>query len=378
MSIINIGVNDHDLKQFEGQYPVPNGMRYNSYLILDESVAVLDTVDKNFTDLWLENIKKELGDKEPSYLVIHHMEPDHSASIKAFMDIYPNTTIVLSIQAKNMLTQFFSELCNANCMVVKEGDELNLGKHSLTFYAAAMVHWPEVLFSYDKEDKVLFSADAFGTFGANDIPQDNWVNEARRYYFGIVGKYGMQVQNVLKKLSGLEIKKICSLHGPILEDDLSYYINKYDTWSKYDSEIDGICIAYASIYGNTKEACLLLKEELEKLNKTVVIHDLCNEDSSYALSDAFAYNKLVIASPTYDSSIFPCAKEFIEHLTHRNFQKKTVAIIENGSWAPTAANTIKKMLEASKELTILDEVITIKSSMSDKNKEEIINLANIL
>lgn len=377
-SIINIGVDDHKTQLFEAQYPIPNGMRYNSYIIEDEKIAVLDTVDANFKDEWLNNLKNTLGDKKPSYLVIHHMEPDHSSIIQDFIDLYPDVEIVLSIQAQNILKQFFPLLTNAKYKVVKEGDELNLGEHTLCFYGAAMVHWPEVLLSYDKKDKVLFSADAFGTFGASDSFDDEWEKEARRYYFGIVGKYGLQVQNVLKKLANLEINTICSLHGPTLDSDINKYIEKYDIWSKYDSEEDAICIAYASVYGNTKAAAYLLKEELEKLNKKVYIHDLCNEDVYYALSDAFMCDKLVLASVTYDSTIFPKMLEFIEHLLHRNIQRKKIALIENGSWGPSAANNMKKLLDAAKDINILDNVITIKSKMNEANINEIKELANVL
>ena len=372
-----VGVNDHKIDLFEGQYDVPNGMAYNSYVIVDDKTAVMDTVDKNFTDEWLGNIEKVLGDKAPDYLVVQHMEPDHSANILNFMNKYTTSVIVSSAKAFAMMKNFFKTEFEDRRIVVKEGDTLELGSHTLNFVGAPMVHWPEVLMTYDSTDKVLFSADGFGKFGALDVDED-WACEARRYYFGIVGKYGAQVQAVLKKAAGLDIQIICPLHGPILTEDLGYYLGLYNTWSSYGVESEGIMIAYTSVYGNTKAAAELLADKLrEKGCPKVALNDLAREDMAECVEDAFRYGRIVLATTTYNAEIFPFMREFINHLTERNFQNKTVAFIENGSWAPLAAKTMKKMLEGCKNLTYLD-TITIKSAMSDENKEQIEKLADEL
>lgn len=336
-----VGVNDHEVDLFEGQYVVPNGMAYNSYVILDEKIAVMDTVDRNFTHEWLDNIAAVLGGRKPDYLVVQHMEPDHSANIANFMKIYPEATVVSSEKAFVMMQNFFGTDFADGRIVVKEGDTLNLGKHTLTFVAAPMVHWPEVIVTYDSTDKVLFAADGFGKFGANDVEED-WACEARRYYIGIVGKYGAQVQALLKKASGLEIEKICPLHGPVLTENLGYYLNLYNTWSSYGVESEGIVIAYTSVYGNTKRAVEVLEEKLKaKGCPKVVVCDLARCDMAEAVEDAFRYGRLVLATTTYNADIFPFMKEFIHHLTERNFQNRTIGLIENGSWAPLAAKTMK-------------------------------------
>ena len=372
-----VGVNDHKIDLFEGQYDVPNGMAYNSYVIVDSKIAVMDTVDKNFTSEWLGNIEKVLGDKAPDYLVVQHMEPDHSANIVNFMNKYPTATIVSSAKAFAMMNNFFGTEFEDRRVVVKEGDALELGAHTLNFVGAPMVHWPEVLMTYDSTDKVLFSADGFGKFGALDVDED-WACEARRYYFGIVGKYGAQVQAVLKKAAGLDIQIICPLHGPILTENLGYYLGLYNTWSSYGVETEGIMIAYTSVYGNTKAAVELLAEKLrEKGCPKVAVNDLAREDMAECVEDAFRYGRIVLATTTYNAEIFPFMREFINHLTERNFQNKTVALIENGSWAPLAAKTMKKMLEGSKNLTYLDTV-TIKSAMNEQNKEQLDKLADEL
>ena len=372
-----VGVNDHKIDLFEGQYDVPNGMAYNSYVIVDDKTAVMDTVDKNFTDEWLGNIEKVLGDKAPDYLVVQHMEPDHSANILNFMNKYTGSVIVSSAKAFAMMKNFFKTEFEDRRIVVKEGDALELGSHTLNFVGAPMVHWPEVLMTYDSTDKVLFSADGFGKFGALDVDED-WACEARRYYFGIVGKYGAQVQAVLKKAAGLDIQIICPLHGPILTENLGYYLGLYNTWSSYGVESEGIMIAYTSVYGNTKAAAELLADKLrEKGCPKVALNDLAREDMAECVEDAFRYGRIVLATTTYNAEIFPFMREFINHLTERNFQNKTVAFIENGSWAPLAAKTMKKMLEGCKNLTYLD-TITIKSAMSDENKEQIEKLADEL
>ncbi len=372
-----VGVNDHKIDLFEGQYDVPNGMAYNSYVIVDDKIAVMDTVDKNFTDEWLGNIEKVLGDKAPDYLVVQHMEPDHSANILNFMNKYTTSVIVSSAKAFAMMKNFFKTEFEDRRIVVKEGDALELGSHTLNFVGAPMVHWPEVLMTYDSRDKVLFSADGFGKFGALDVDED-WACEARRYYFGIVGKYGAQVQAVLKKAAGLDIQIICPLHGPILTENLGYYLGLYNTWSSYGVESEGIMIAYTSVYGNTKAAAELLADKLrEKGCPKVALNDLAREDMAECVEDAFRYGRIVLATTTYNAEIFPFMREFINHLTERNFQNKTVAFIENGSWAPLAAKTMKKMLEGCKNLTYLD-TITIKSAMSGENKEQIEKLADEL
>ena len=376
--IYYIGVNDHQVDLFEGQYDVPNGMAYNSYLIVDEKTAVFDTVDGNFTDEWLDNIKEVLADRIPDYLIVQHMEPDHSANLKNFLAKYPNTTVVGNAKTFGMIDNFFEGLTIANKLEVKEGEKLSLGKHELSFVFAPMVHWPEVMFTYDSTDKVLFSADAFGKFGALDVDED-WACEARRYYFGIVGKYGMQVQAVLKKAGALDIQTICPLHGPVLKENLGYYLGLYNTWSSYGVESEGIFIAYTSVYGNTKKAAELLKEKLEaKGCPKVAIADLAREDMAESVEDAFRYGKLVIATTTYNADIFPFMKHFILDLTERNYQNRTIGIIENGSWAATAAKVIKAMFEKSKNITFTDTTVSIKSALKAANIAEIEALADEL
>lgn len=373
--IFYIGVNDHKSDLFEGQYIIPNGMAYNSYVISDEKIAVMDTVDKNFREEWLANLSEVLSGRKPDYLVVHHMEPDHSANIAAFMELYPEAVIVASAKAFTMMKNFFGTDFEDRKMVVGEGDALELGKHTLTFMTAPMVHWPEVVVSYDSADKVLFSADAFGKFGALDTDED-WACEARRYYFGIVGKYGMQAQMLLKKAAGLDIKIICPLHGPVLKENLEYYIGLYNTWSSYSPESEGVAIAYTSVYGHTKEAAELLAEKLtEKGCPKVAVSDLARCDMAEAVEDAFRYNKLVLATTTYNGDIFPFMKEFINHLTESNFQNRTVAFIENGSWAPAAARVMGKMLENSKNLTFAENSVKIMSALSDENRSQIEALA---
>ena len=364
-----IGVNDHQVDLFEGQYVVPNGMSYNSYVILDEKVTVMDTVDQNFGEEWLNNLEATLEGRKPDYLVVHHMEPDHSANIANFLAHYPEAVVVSSAKAFTMMKQFFGTDYADRRIVVGEGDTLNLGKHVLTFVTAPMVHWPEVIVSYDSTDKVLFSADGFGKFGALDAEED-WACEARRYYIGIVGKYGAQVQALLKKAAGLDIAIICPLHGPVLTENLGYYINLYDIWSSYRVESDGIVIAYTSVYGNTKKAALLLAEKLEAKGQKVSVADLARDDMAEAVEDAFRYGKLVLATTTYNGDIFPFMKEFIHHLTERNYQNRTVAFIENGSWAPMAAKIMKKMLEGSKNLTFAENTVKIFSAMNEQNVAE--------
>lgn len=371
-----IGVNDRSIDLFEGQYDVPNGMAYNSYLITDEKTAVMDSVDGNFTDEWLSYIDSVLNGKQPDYLVVQHMEPDHSASIKDFLDKYPNTKVVATAKAFDMIKNFFGLDLKDSAVTVKEGDRLELGKHILQFITAPMVHWPEVMVTYDLTDKVLFSADAFGKFGALDCDED-WACEARRYYFGIVGKYGVQVQNLLKKASALDIQIICPLHGPVLTENLSYYINLYNTWSSYSVESDGVMIAYTSVYGNTKKAAEALREELIKKGcQKVVFCDLAREDAAEAVEDAFRYGKLVLATTTYNGDIFPFMKQFIDNLTERNYQNRTVGFIENGSWAAVAAAKMKKMFENSKNITVIEPAVSIKSAVNEKNLQEIKDLAD--
>lgn len=373
-----IGVNDREIDLFEGQYEVENGMAYNSYLIEDNKIAVMDTVDAHFGDEWLGNIKKALGEKTPDYLVVQHMEPDHSANIVKFAEAYPEATIVSSAKAFVMMKQFYGTDFSGRTVTVGEGDTLELGSHTLTFLTAPMVHWPEVIVTYDSKDKVLFSADGFGKFGALDVDED-WACEARRYYFGIVGKYGAQVQSLLKKASGLDIAVICPLHGPILAENLGYYIGLYDTWSSYGVESEGVVIAYTSVYGNTKKAVEMLAKKLEEKGCVkVAVNDLARCDMAEAVEDAFRYGKIVLATTTYNNDVFPFMREFINDLTERNYQKRTVGIIENGSWAPTAAKTIKKMLEGSKDITFTDTTVQIKSSLSAQNEEQIEKLAQEL
>ena len=377
-SIKYIGVNDHEVDLFEGQYVVPNGMAYNSYVILDKKIAVMDTVDARFTHAWLDNIQNVLGGKEPDYLVVQHMEPDHSANIHNFVKNYPNAKIVASAKAFVMMKQFFGTDFSEKQIVVGEGDTLSLGERTLTFVTAPMVHWPEVIVTYDSKDKVLFSADGFGKFGALDVEED-WACEARRYYIGIVGKYGAQVQALLKKAATLDIEKICPLHGPILTENLGYYLNLYNTWSSYQPESEGIVIAYTSVYGNTKKAVLQLAEKLKANGcPKVVLNDLARCDMAEAVEDAFRYSKLVLATTTYNADIFPFMREFIDHLTERNFQNRTVAFIENGSWAPLAAKVMKEMLSKSKNLTFAETSVKILSALSEESSAALDKLANEL
>lgn len=373
-----IGVNDHDIDLFEGQYVVPNGMSYNSYLVLDEKVAVFDTVDQHFGSEWMENLKSELGSRKPDYLIVQHMEPDHSANIAAFMDVYPDAVIVSSAKSFSMIKQFFGKDFADNQMVVKEGDTLTLGQHTLTFIGAPMVHWPEVIVTYDNYDKVLFSADGFGKFGALDAEED-WACEARRYYIGIVGKYGPYVQKLLAKAADLDIQMICPLHGPVLKENLDYYVGLYNTWSSYEVETEGVVIAYTSVYGNTKKAVELLADKLhEKGCPKVVVDDLARCDMAEAVEDAFRYGKLVLATTTYNGEIFPFMREFINHLTERNYQKRTVGMIENGSWGPVAAKVMKKMLEGSKDLNYTETTVTIKSALNEASAAAVDALADEL
>ena len=373
-----VGVNDRKIDLFEGQYKVPNGMAYNSYVILDEKVAVFDTVDRNFTHEWLDNLDKTLNGRNVDYLIVQHMEPDHSANIVNFVKVYKNAMIVASDKAFNMMNNFFGETFEDRRLVVKDGDSLSLGEHELHFVAAPMVHWPEVLMTYESTEKVLFSADAFGKFGANDV-EEPWIDEARRYYIGIVGKYGAQVQNVLKKASALDIKTICPLHGPVLKENLGYYINLYNTWSSYAPEKEGVAVFYTSVYGNTKAAASLLVEKLkENFAPEVVLYDLARCDMAKAVADAFSYGKLVFATTTYNAEIFPFMKEFLIHLSERNLQNKTVALIENGSWAPLAAKVMKGLLENCKNLTFVEPAVKILSAMTAENKEQITSLAKEL
>ncbi len=373
-----IGVNDREVDLFEGQYAVPNGIAYNSYVILDEKVAIMDTVDARFTHEWLDNIQNSLGHRKPDYLIVQHMEPDHSANILKFMQTYPDAKIVASTKAFVMMGQFFGNDWKEKQLAVGEGDTLSLGKHTLTFVTAPMVHWPEVIVTYDSLDRVLFSADAFGKFGALDA-EEEWACEARRYYFGIVGKYGAQVQSLLKKAAGLDIQTICPLHGPVLKENLQYYLNLYQTWSSYEAEDEGVVIAYTSIYGNTRKAVELLAEKLRaKGCPKVVVNDLARCDMAEAIEDAFRYNKLVLATTTYNADVFPFMREFIHGLTERNYQNRIIGMIENGSWTPMAAKTMKGMLENSKKLNILEPVVQIYSALNDASKEQLEALANAL
>jgi len=373
-----VGVNDHNVDLFEGQYVVENGMAYNSYVIMDEQIAVMDTVDGNFTDEWLKNISDVIGDRKPSYLIVQHMEPDHSANVANFLDLYKDAKVVATAKAFVMMKQFFGTDYPERQIVVKEGDTLSLGTHTLTFVLAPMVHWPEVMVTYDSKDKVLFSADAFGKFGALDVEED-WACEARRYYFGIVGKYGVQAQALLKKAAGLDIQTICALHGPILKENLGYYLDLYNTWSSYGVESEGVVIAYTSVYGNTKKAVELLADKLTALGcPKVTVTDLARDDMAEAVEDAFRYGKLVLATTTYNGDIFPFMKTFIEHLTERGYRNRTIGLIENGSWAPTAAKTMLKMFEGSKNLTFTDTTVTIKSAVNTENEAQIAALAEEL
>ena len=373
-----VGVNDHQVDLFEGQYVVPNGMSYNSYVIDDDKIAVMDTVDIHFTHEWLDNVANVLNGRKPDYLIIQHMEPDHSANIANFLKTYPDTTVVATAKAFAMMDCFFSLDPEVKRLVAENGSSLSLGSHELTFVFAPMVHWPEVMMTYDSTDKVLFSADGFRKFGALDVEED-WDDEARRYYIGIVGKYGAQVQAVLKKAAGLDIQTICPLHGPVLKEDLGHYIGKYDVWSSYTAESEGIVIAYTSVYGNTRKAVEMLAELLKaKGCPKVIVHDLARCDMSQAVSDAFRYGKLVLATTTYNAEIFPFMKQFIDHLTERNYQKRTIGLIENGSWAPLAAKIMKGMFEKSKNITWLNTTVKIKSAVSAENKEELQAMADEL
>ena len=373
-----VGVNDHQVDLFEGQYKVPGGMAYNSYVILDEKIAIMDTVDKNFTHEWLDNIQSALGGRKPDYLVVQHMEPDHAANVGNFMKLYPETTIVSSAKAFNMMGPFFGTCYEDRRIVVGEGDTLSLGKHTLAFVAAPMVHWPEVIVTYDVLDKVLFSADGFGKFGALDVDEP-WDDEARRYYIGIVGKYGPQVQALLKKAATLDIRTICPLHGPVLKENLGHYIRLYDLWSSYTVETEGVVIAYTSVYGNTKAAVEKLADKLRANGcPKVIVHDLARCDMAQAVADAFRYSKLVLATTTYNADVFPFMKEFIHHLTERNFRNRTVALMENGSWAPLAAKVMRKMLEECKNLTFTETTVRILSALNETSAKQVDALANEL
>ena len=378
--ILYVGVNDHNIDLFEGQYIVPNGMAYNSYVINDEKIAVMDTVDAAFGDEWLKNIADVLNGATPDYLIVQHMEPDHSANIQKFLEVYPNTKVVGNAKTFTMIGNFFRDLklADENKLEVKNKDTLTLGKHELTFVFAPMVHWPEVMVTYDSKDKVLFSADGFGKFGALDVEED-WDCEARRYYIGIVGKYGAQVQNLLKVAATLDIQTICPLHGPVLTENLEHYIGQYNTWSSYGTESEGVMIAYTSVYGNTKKAVELLAEKLkEKGCPKVVVTDLAREDMAEAVEDAFRYGKIVLASTTYNGDVYPFMKTFIEHLTERNYQNKTIGLIENGSWASMAGKVMTGMFEKSKNITWLETSVKIMSSMDEQNKADIEKMAEEL
>lgn len=373
--IYYVGVNDYKIDLFEGQYIVPNGMAYNSYVIMDEKIAVMDSVDTNFAREWLLNIEKIIGDKKPNYLVVQHMEPDHSANICKFIEKYPTAKIVASAKAFSMMQSFFGTDFPTQQLVVGEGDTLSLGKHNLTFVTAPMVHWPEVIMTYDSTEKVLFSADAFGKFGALDVEED-WACEARRYYFGIVGKYGVQVQNLLKKVATWDIQTICPLHGPILNDNLEYYLKLYQTWSSYGVESEGVVIAYTSAYGNTKKAAELLADELKRNGcPKVAVNDLARCDMAEAVEDAFRYGSMVLASPTYNGDVFPFMKTFIDHLLERNYQNRTIGFIENGSWAPMAAKVMRNMFEKSKNVNFTNTVVQIKSAVNEESRKQIEELA---
>ena len=373
-----VGVNDHEIDLFEGQYAVPNGMAYNSYVILDEQIAVMDSVDAHFTREWLENIRQVLGERSPDYLVVQHMEPDHSGSILSFMEAYPEAKIVASARAFVILKNFFGIDFAERRIVVGENDTLSLGGRTLTFIMAAMVHWPEVIMTYDSRDRALFSADAFGKFGGLDV-EEEWTAEARRYYIGIVGKYGAPVQTVLKKAAALDIQMICPLHGPVLAENISYYIGLYDTWSRYEAEEEGIVLAYTSIYGNTLTAVKLLEQQLrEKGASKIVLYDLARCDMAEAVADAFRYSKLVLATTTYNGSIFPFMREFIEHLLERNYSNRTVGLIENGSWAPMAARIMRGMLEKSKNLTFTETTVKILSALNEESRGQVLALAEEL
>ncbi len=376
-SILYIGVNDHEIDLFEGQYTVPNGMAYNSYLLLDERVAVMDTVDQSKTQEWLQNLDRALDGRTPDYLIVQHMEPDHSASIDAFVDRYPEAAVVGNAKTFSMIGQFFPDLTLKNMVTVKDGERLSLGRQELTFVFAPMVHWPEVMMTYNAAEKTLFSADGFGKFGALDVEED-WACEARRYYFGIVGKYGAQVQAVLKKAAALDIARICPLHGPVLEENLGYYLNLYDIWSSYRAESEGVCICCTSIYGHTMDAAVLLRDTLVQKGIKAELHDLARCDMHEAIEDAFCYDRLVLASPTYNAGLFPFMETFIHHLTERNFQNRTVGLIENGSWAPTAIKGMKAALEKAKNLTFAENTVTVRSALNAESRAQILALAEEL
>jgi len=372
-----VGVDDHQIDLFEGQYEVENGMAYNSYVILDEKIAVMDSVEAHFGEEWIEKVSAELNGKDPDYLIVHHMEPDHSANIVRFMDRYPSAVMVASAKAFQLLEQFYGRSYPERQRIVKDRDTLSLGEHELTFFLAPMVHWPEVIMTYDSRDKALFSADAFGKFGANDYDDpEGWACEARRYYFGIVGKYGAQVQAVLKKLAGLEIQIICPLHGPVLTEDIAYYLETYNTWSSYGVESEGVAVCYTTVYGHTREAAELLEEKLRALGcPKVAVTDLAREDIHEAVEDAFRYGKLVLASTSYDAGVFPIMKDFIERLTEHNYQNRLIGIIENGSWAPSAARTMKALFDGCKNITFAETTVTIKSALRDDSLAQIDALA---
>lgn len=374
--IFYVGVNDHSIDLFEGMYKVPAGMSYNSYVIVDEKIAVLDTADAHFGDEWLANVREVLGDRQPNYLVIHHMEPDHSANIQNFLKVYPNVQVVGNAKTFTMIKEYFGFDVN-NAVTVGEGSVISLGKHSLRFVMAPLVHWPEVMVSLDEASGALFSADAFGKFGALDIDQP-WDDEARRYYIGIVGKYGVQVQTLLKKAAALPIKMICPLHGPVLKGDLSHYISLYDTWSSYRPEKDAVMVAYASIYGHTKAVAEMLADILKKAGKEVIVADLARADRAKCVADAFMCSKLVLASVTYNAEIFPCMREFIDCLAERNFRSRTVALIENGTWAPISAKLMRERLSGCKDIVFADQIVKIRAAFSEENATEIENLANEL
>lgn len=372
------GVDDHQLDLFEGLYPVPRGVSYNSYVIMDEKIAVMDAVDAHFGGLWLDNVRKVLDGRQPDFLIVHHMEPDHSASIALFMTAFPEAIIVASAKAFPMMQAFFGDDYARRRIIVKEGDVLCLGKHTLSFIAAPMVHWPEVIMTYDQTDKVLFSADAFGKFSTLDV-QEDWADEARRYYFGIVGKYGAQVQAVLKKLAGLDVQKVCSLHGPGLEgDELQRALQLYDTWSSYRPEESGVVIAHASVYGNTSEAAFRLAKELESRGVKVVLHDLAHEDASYTLADAFRFDRVVLAAATYNADVFPPMKNFLQSLTERGYRSRTIGLIENGSWAPMAGKVIRTAMEGCKDVTILEPMVSIRSALNEETTAQLNALADAL
>ena len=375
-NIYCIGINDHSIDLFEGMYKVPDGISYNSYVILDEKVAVLDTADAHFGEQWLNEVKEVLGGRQPDYLVIHHMEPDHSANIQNFLKVYPNVQVVGNAKTFVMIKEYFGFDVN-NTVKVDEGSVLKLGKHSLRFVMAPLVHWPEVMVSYDEHSKVVFSADGFGKFGALDVDQP-WDDEARRYYIGIVGKYGAQVQSLLKKLSALDVKKICPLHGPVLEGDLSHYIGLYDTWSSYRPEKDAIMVAYASVYGHTKAVAEMLADMLKKAGKEVIVADLARADRAKCVADAFMCSKLVLASVTYNAEIFPCMREFIDRLAERNFRSRTVAFIENGTWAPISAKLMRERLSGCKDLNFIGQTVKVRAAFSEENAPELETLVNEL